>query len=90
MNKLLLSAAVTAAMFAGQAQALPLVGSVPDIATILASTHAEVWISGSSAATPFLEKSIAADCATGATLYKYATSGDFTWICDSKIGRAHV
>ena len=90
MNKLLLSAAVTAAMFAGQAQALPLSSSVPDIAAILSGTHAEVWISGSSAATPFLEKAIAADCATGATLYKYTTSGDFTWICDSALATGTV
>ena len=85
MNKLLLSAAVTAAMFAGQAEATLLVtGGVPDLTNALTQTVKEVWISGSSAATPFVEKSIAADCS--GTVYKYANSTtDFTWVCDSNL-----
>ena len=91
MNKLLLSAAVTAAMFAGNAQAALTLTSanVPDIAAALSGTHQEIWISGSSAATPFVEKSVVADC-TG-TVYKYANSTtDFTWVCDSSIASGTV
>ncbi len=90
MNKLLLSAAVTAAMFAGNAQAaLQLTGGAPDLTNALTQTVKEVWISGSSAATPFVEKSVAADC-TG-TVYKYANStNDFTWVCDSSIATSTI
>ena len=85
MNKLLLSAAVTAAMFAGQAQAaLVVTAGVPDLTNALTQTVKEIWISGSSAATPFVEKSVAADCS--GTVYKYSNStSDFTWVCDSSI-----
>ena len=85
MNKLLLSAAVTAAMFAGQAQAaLQLNAGVPNLTNALTQTVKEIWISGSSAATPFVEKSVAADCS--GTVYKYSNlTTDFTWVCDSSI-----
>jgi len=90
MNKLLLSAAVTAALFAGQAQAaLVVTAGVPDLTNALTQTVKEIWISGSSAATPFVEKSIAADCA--GTVYKYANStSDFTWVCDSSIAASTI
>jgi hypothetical protein len=90
MNKLLLSAAITAAIFAGQAQAALLVtAGVPNITDALTQTNKEVWISGSSAATPFVEKSIAADC-TG-SIYKYSNSTtDFTWVCNSSIAAGTI
>ncbi|MCX7100196.1 MAG: hypothetical protein NTX38_01540 [Methylobacter sp.] len=95
MKKLMLSAAITAALFAGQAQALTLKGTAPNQTPDLSSTAltaqtvSEVWISGSSAATPFVEKSVLADCS--GTIYKYANSTtDFTWICDSSIAAGTV
>ncbi len=95
MNKLLLSTAVTAVLFAGQAMAVP-VGTLalnangsPNVTDAYTKTVKEVWISGSSAATPFVEKSIAADC-TG-NIYKYSNSTtDFTWICDSSIAASTI
>jgi hypothetical protein len=91
MNKLLLSAAITAALFGGQAQAAVPLHAAPGnnpITTGTGSIYAgivdEVWISGSSAATPFVEKSVIADCA--GTIYKYANSTtDITWICGSSL-----
>ncbi len=89
MNKLLLSAAI-AALFAGQAQAaLQVTAGVPNITNALTQTRQEIWISGSSAATPFVEKSVAADC-TG-TVYKYSNStNDFTWVCNSSIAAGTI
>jgi len=90
MNKLLLSAAITAAIFAGQAQAaLVVTAGVPNLADALTQTNKEVWLSGSSAATPFVEKSVAADCA--GSIYKYSNSTtDFTWVCDSSIAAGTI
>ena len=89
MKKLLLSAAITAALFAGQAQAALTFhaapnATIPDLVAAKAGTNQEIWISGSSAATPFVEKAVIADC-TG-TVYKYANSTtDFTWVCNSSL-----
>ena len=92
MKKLLLSAAITAALFAGQAQATVLTfqaSGVPDLVAAKAGTNSEVWISGSSAATPFVEKSVIADCS--GTVYKYANSTtDFTWVCNSSIAAGTI
>jgi hypothetical protein len=87
MKKLFLSAAITAALFAGQAQATVLTfhGTAPDLVAAKAGTNQEIWISGSSAATPFVEKAVLADC-VGGLAYKYANSTtDFTWVCNSSI-----
>ena len=91
MNKLLLSAAISAAFFAGQAQAttLTLHGTSPDLVTALSGTVDEIWISGSSAATPFIEKSVVADCS--GTAYKYLNgSNDTTWVCNSSLATGTV
>ena len=68
MKKLLLSAAVTAALFAGQASAaipVVLVAGVENVnfsattgVSLAANLQATAYFSGSSAATPFLESSI--------------------------------
>jgi hypothetical protein len=85
MNKLLLSSAVTAVLFAGQAGAITLTNSNTSVdVTFPGQTVHEVFISGSSAATPFVEKSVAADCS--GSIYKFTNgSNDFTWICDSSL-----
>ncbi len=97
MKKLVLAAAVSAAMFAGQTYAVPasvkvvpLISGAVDFSTatgIYASgnTVNEVWISGSSAATPFLEKAVIND-AIG-TVYKYQDSGKkaFTYVSESSL-----
>ncbi len=60
MNKLLLSTAVTAVLFAGQAMAVA-VGTLafnangsPNVTDAYTKTVKEIWISGSSDATPFV------------------------------------
>jgi hypothetical protein len=92
MKKILLSAAITAALFAGQAQATVITfhGTAPDLVAAKAGTNSEIWISGSSAATPFVEKSVLADC-VGGLAYKYANSTtDFTWVCNSSIAAGTI
>lgn len=72
MNKLLLSAAVSAAAFAGQVVAMPMAGSVPDVAAVATGTYYETTAAGSTAATPFLEEALRSVC-TG-TIYKYVST----------------
>jgi len=72
MKKLLISAAVAAAAFGGQAQAaVPLLGGVPDVATV-ATSYAETFGAGSTAADVFLEESLRTAC--NGTIYKYAVT----------------
>ena len=89
MKKLLLASAVSAALFGGQAYALPMTASsTPDASTIelavTAGTAKEIWVAGSSAATPFLENAFAADCTAGATLYQFNNGSTAkTYMCDT-------
>ena len=81
MKKLLLSAAVTAALFAGQASAaIPtvLVAGVENVnfsattgVSLAANLQATTYFSGSSAATPFLESSILNAAAPNTKVFKY-------------------
>ena len=88
MKKLLLGAAVSAALFAGHASAaitaLPTIGTGAtqsiDFSTttgvgLAANIKGTAYFSGSSAATPFLEKSILNLAAAGSKVYKYYDSG---------------
>lgn len=97
MKKLVLAAAVSAAMFAGQTyavpasvKAVPLVGGAVDFSTAtgiyaFGNTVNEVWISGSSAATPFLDKAVVNDSI--GTVYKYNDLGKkaFTYVSESAL-----
>ena len=97
MKKLVLAAAVSAAMFAGHAYAATSLKIVPLNANgsvnfstgtgIYASGNVvnETWISGSSAATPFLDKAVVNNSI--GTVYKYADSGKkaFTYVSESAL-----
>ena len=84
MKKIVLTGlAVSAALIAGQANAntpLPMLASgMPNWAAIAASDYSETFIAGSSAATPFLEEAMRADC-TG-NIYKYSAGGSLAYLC---------
>jgi len=91
MNKLLLAGAVSAALFAGQAVAVPLHANGTVDFSNTTGIYApgvvvnEVWVSGSSAATPFLEKAVINDSV--GTVYKYvdAAKSAITYVSDSSI-----
>ncbi|MEI8210141.1 MAG: hypothetical protein WCG16_13100, partial [Methylococcales bacterium] len=98
MKKLLLASAVSVALFSGQTyaavpasvKAVPLINGSVDFSTTTGiykagNTVNEVWISGSSAATPFLDKAVVND-AIG-TVYKYNDSGKkaFTYVSESSL-----
>lgn len=74
-------AAISAVLIAGQANAaVPLTGAgVPDIAAITAAGFHETFLTGSSAASPFMENAMDLEC--DGTIYKYANSGNKVYIC---------
>ena len=93
MKKLLLASAIIAGSFAGQATAaaIPLKGGFVDFsaATGLAKPGIvllESWFAGSSAATPFIEKSIIASSVGVVYKYKDADGKAFTYIFNAKAG----
>ncbi len=95
MNKLLLVAAVSAAIFAGQASAasaVPLLSNGnPDLSTATGILKAgnvvnEIYIAGSSAATPFIEQAIINDTLAGTTVYKITDSAAAEFIYVGVVG----
>jgi hypothetical protein len=64
---------------------VPLLGAVPDVATVATSTYYETTAAGSTAATAFLEEALRTVCdtsvATGSPIYKYAASGTNLYLC---------
>ena len=92
MKKLLLASAIIAGIFAGQATAavipLKIVGGKVDFADLALAGRVvkEIFIAGSSAATPMIEKSIIA-ISTG-TVFKYSESSivAITYIFTAKAG----
>ncbi|WP_347988577.1 hypothetical protein [Methylomonas sp. AM2-LC] len=91
MKKLILATAVAAA-FAGQAQAftavaVPLTGAgTPNWTAINAAGKTEGYITGSSAATPFLEEALRSECNTSVSpVYKIAdsTNSAFVYVCSN-------
>ena len=95
MKKLLLVAAVSAAIFAGQASAataVPLLSNGnPDLSTATGILKAgnvvnEIYIAGSSAATPFIEQAIINDTLAGTTVYKITDSAASEFIYVGVVG----
>jgi hypothetical protein len=87
MNKILLTgAALSAALIAGQANALLFQGGTPnnpDTAALRVAGLAETWMAGASAPTPLIEKAFFNNCTAGSR-YKYSNgTSSFVWLCDN-------
>lgn len=71
----LAAAAVSAALTASQADAF-------DMAAVLAQPNKQAWFTGSSAATPFLEKAFVNDCVAG-SIIKFTDASNSVYVCDA-------
>jgi ABC-type phosphate transport system substrate-binding protein len=89
MKKILLTgAALSAALIAGQANAVLYVSPanvIPDITAMRAAGLAEAQLAGASAPTPMIEKAFLNNCLNGAgQRVKYSNgTNHFVWVCDN-------
>ncbi|PPD37017.1 MAG: hypothetical protein CTY18_01495 [Methylomonas sp.] len=97
MKKLIIAGVAVSAVLAGMnANAVPVplrANGTPDTAAAFAAGVAETFMTGSSAATPFITAALRnGNCAAGAPIYRYvdSTNGSFAFLCEKSAGFAAV
>lgn len=93
MKKLIIAGVAVSAALAGiNANAIPVplrANGTPDTASVFSQGVAETFMTGSSAATPFITAALRnGNCAAGAPIYRYVDSsnGSFAFLCERSAG----